>query len=162
MTHQFAKQRFGRRHPDPPSEPATPASLLAGCPFVPCPPHEVECYLPSPCLRLPGVSMDVSLRSVACLLGIGLLATSAIAPAATKTAKFNVTAKVENDCTVAATDLAFGNVGLISSNVDSTSTISITCTPTTAYKVGLDAGNVSGSTIDTRLMSSGPETLQYQ
>ena len=106
--------------------------------------------------------MDVSLRSVACLLGIGLLATSAIAPAATKTAKFNVTAKVENDCTVAATDLAFGNVGLISSNVDSTSTISITCTPTTAYKVGLDAGNVSGSTIDTRLMSSGPETLQYQ
>ena len=106
--------------------------------------------------------MDFSLRRVVRLLSFALVLPAAFAPAATKTAKFNVTATVQNDCTVAATDLAFGTIGLVSSNVDSTSTLTITCTPTTAYTVGLDAGNVSGSTVDNRLMGSGSSTLRYQ
>src|SRR5262245_6434375 len=109
-----------------------------------------------------GGLMDFSLRSAARLLSVAMILPAALAPAATQTAKFNVTATVQNDCTVEATDLAFGTVGLLSSNVDSTSTITITCTPTTAYKVGLDAGNVTGSTIDNRLMASGASTLRYQ
>jgi spore coat protein U-like protein len=106
--------------------------------------------------------MDLSLRSLVRVFSIALILPAALAPAATKTAKFNVTATVQNDCTVAATDLAFGTVGLLSSNVDSTSTLTITCTPTTAYKVGLDAGNVTGSTVDNRLMASGTTTMRYQ
>jgi len=104
--------------------------------------------------------MKISLRDVVCLCVAAIVAS--IASAATKTSKFNVTATVENDCTVQATDLAFGNVGLLSASVDSTSTITITCTPTTAYKLALDAGNVAGSTVDARLMSSGGSTLGYQ
>lgn len=106
--------------------------------------------------------MKISLRSVLCLCVLALAVPAIFAPAATKTAKFNVTATVQNDCTVAGTDLAFGNLGLLSSNVDSTSTITITCTPTTAFTIGLDAGNVTGSTVDTRLMSSGASTMRYQ
>lgn len=106
--------------------------------------------------------MDFSLRRVVRVVSIALILPAALVSAATKTAKFNVTATVQNDCTVAATDLAFGTVGLLSSNVDSTSTLTITCTPTTAYKVGLDAGNVTGSTVDNRLMASGATTLRYQ
>ncbi len=105
--------------------------------------------------------MKISLRSLLCLIAIVLVVPARL-PAATKTAKFNVTATVQNDCTVAATDLAFGTIGLLSSNVDSTSTLTITCTPTTPYKVGLDAGDVSGSTVDNRLMGSGTSTLRYQ
>jgi len=106
--------------------------------------------------------MNFPLRPFVRLFAIALLLPAALAPAATKTAKFNVTATVQNDCTVAATDLAFGTMGLLASNVDSTSTITITCTPTTAYTVGLDAGNVTGSTVDDRLMASSGTTMRYQ
>ena len=83
--------------------------------------------------------MDSSLRRAVRLLSLALLLPAAFAPAATKTAKFNVTATVQADCTVAATDLAFGNVGLLASNVDSSSTITITCTPTTINAIATAA-----------------------
>ena len=106
------------------------------------------------------------MRSILRSLGLALLLISSIpatlAPAATKTAKFNVTATVENDCTVNATNLAFGTVGLLSENVDATSTITVTCTPQTPYSVGLNEGTVAGSTVDTRLMASGSSTIEFQ
>lgn len=105
--------------------------------------------------------MKLPLR-VVCLVGLAGFLPAAVAPAATKTAKFNVTATVESDCTVSATNLAFGSVGLIQSNVDATSTISITCTPNTAYTVGLNEGTVSGSTVDNRMMGNGAATLNFQ
>jgi len=96
------------------------------------------------------------------LASIAVALPAALAPAATKTAKFNVTATVQSDCTVTATNLAFGTLGLIQSNVDATSTITITCTPNTAYTVGLNEGTVAGSRIDNRLMGNGAATLTFQ
>jgi spore coat protein U-like protein len=53
-------------------------------------------------------------------------------------------------------------VGILQSNVDATSTISVTCTPNTAYTVGLNEGTTAGSTVDARLMASGTATLAFQ
>ena len=105
--------------------------------------------------------MKLPLR-IACLVSLAAILPAALTSAATKTAKFKVTATVQSDCTVAATDLAFGTVGLIESNVDATSTITITCTPHTAYAVGLNEGTVAGSRIDNRKMRNGLSTLDFQ
>lgn len=106
--------------------------------------------------------MRFPVRTLSALLVGAALLPAAHAPAATKTAKFNVTATVQSDCTVTATNLAFGTVGILSANVDATSTITVTCTPNTAYKVGLNAGTASGSTVDNRLMTNGSETMAFQ
>ena len=82
--------------------------------------------------------------------------------AATRTATFQVRAEITHDCTIAAADLNFGSIGLVSTSVDATSTLTATCTNTTPYNLGLNAGTVTGSTIENRLMASGPATLRFQ
>jgi len=72
---------------------------------------------------------------------------------ATSTATFQVTATVASSCTVAATNLAFGNYTL--AQLDGSSTITATCTNGTTYSIGLDAGTFSGATTSTRRMT-GP------
>jgi spore coat protein U-like protein len=106
--------------------------------------------------------MRFPLRSLSVFLPVALVLPAALAPAATKTAKFNVTATVQSDCTVTATNLAFGTVGIIQANVDATSTITVTCTPNTAYQLGLNEGTTAGSTVDGRLLANGTSTLQFQ
>lgn len=83
--------------------------------------------------------------------------------AATKTATFQVRLTLANDCTISAADLDFGTQGVLVANIDQTSTVSVTCTPGTAYSVGLDAGSAAGSTIANRLLI-GPAgaTVQYR
>jgi len=85
-----------------------------------------------------------------------------VAQAATKTATFKVSATVQSDCTITATDLAFGNVGLVTANVDATSTLTITCTSGTAYTIALNAGTAAASTIANRRMASGANSLGFQ
>lgn len=85
-----------------------------------------------------------------------------LAAAATKTATFNVTAQVVSDCAIAANNLDFGTVGALVTAVDATTTLNVTCTPTTPYTVSLDAGTGSGSTIADRHMASGGNILKYQ
>lgn len=106
--------------------------------------------------------MKLPLRSVGSLVIGSLLLPASLAPAATRTAKFKVTATVQSDCTVTATDLAFGTVGIIQNNVDATSTISVTCTPNTPYTLGLNEGTAAGSTVDARLLANGASTMSFQ
>ena len=73
--------------------------------------------------------------------------------AATATTTFQVTATVQATCLISATTLAFGTYN--GTLVTSTSTISVTCTNTTPYNVGLDAGLATGATVTTRKMQ-GP------
>lgn len=92
-----------------------------------------------------------------------LLAPGARAMAATATGSLNVTITIQAECTVvSASDLDFGTHGVIDTNLDQTTTISIQCTSGTPYAVGLDAGTGSGATLAARLMS-GPAsaTVQY-
>jgi len=78
----------------------------------------------------------------------------------TQTTNFSVTVTVAKDCGVTATNLAFGNyTGAL---VDSTSTISVTCTSTTTYNVGLNAGLAIGATVTNRSMTGpGSALLHY-
>jgi spore coat protein U-like protein len=82
------------------------------------------------------------------------------ATAATTTSTFQVTATVVATCTVASTDLAFGNYTAV--QADQTSTITVTCTNSTPYTVALGAGTFASATPTTRRMT-GPAgaTLAY-
>src|SRR6478752_1824635 len=65
-------------------------------------------------------------------------------------------------CTVnSASTLNFGTQGVLSTNVDQTSTLQVTCTNTTPYNIGLDAGTGSGATVATRKLTSGGATVNY-
>lgn len=82
---------------------------------------------------------------------------------ATKTTTFIVQATVISDCSIISVpNINFGNVGVMTANLDITSTLTVACTPGTAYALMLDGGSVSGSTVSNRLMAQGSNTLQYQ
>jgi spore coat protein U domain-containing protein, fimbrial subunit CupE1/2/3/6 len=80
--------------------------------------------------------------------------------AATATTTFQVTATVQATCLISATNLAFGTYTGV--QVAQTSTISVTCTNTTPYNVGLNPGTASGATVTTRKMTGpGGALLAY-
>ena len=86
--------------------------------------------------------------------------------AATATTTFLVTANVIAACAVTATPMAFGTYSPVSgTNLDQTSTITTTCTNTTQYTVGLNAGSSSSPTptVTTRKMTgvTPANTLAY-
>lgn len=92
---------------------------------------------------------------------IGVLILSLNAPAVqaatysngTSTATFNVSLTLQANCTISANALAFGTNGVLTTALNQQSALAVTCTNTTPYNVGLDAGNVSGSTVTSRLMA---------
>jgi spore coat protein U-like protein len=83
------------------------------------------------------------------------------ANAATSTAQFLVTANVNAACLISATDLNFGDY-LTGAQLDGQSEITLVCTDTTAWNVGLNAGTGSGATVNTRHMTGpGGATINY-
>src|SRR3954453_9291316 len=83
-------------------------------------------------------------------------------PAASTTTTFAVQATITATCTInSASTLNFGNQGILAANVDQSSTVQVTCTNTTPYNIGLDAGTGSGATVATRKMTSGGATVNY-
>jgi spore coat protein U-like protein len=81
------------------------------------------------------------------------------ASASTANTTFQVTASVQSACVISAAALPFGNYS--GTQVDATTTISVTCTNTTPYNVGLDAGTSTGATVTARKMTNGAQTLNY-
>jgi spore coat protein U-like protein len=77
------------------------------------------------------------------------------------TTTFTVTAVIQATCSISASTLAFGNYAR--SLINSTSTISVTCTNLTPYNVGLNAGTGTGATVTNRVMT-GPSSavLSYK
>src|SRR5215470_975860 len=97
---------------------------------------------------------------IACLGAGALLATAGAANPATTT--FQVSATVLKNCTVAATNVAFGNYTPTAGAVAANGTVSVKCTKNTAFTVSLDKGTTAGGAIAQRLMSDGAgDTLQY-
>jgi spore coat protein U domain-containing protein, fimbrial subunit CupE1/2/3/6 len=82
-------------------------------------------------------------------------------PTSTTTPTFSVTATIAATCRVTATALNFGSVGVLGSNVDATSAVTATCTSTTPYNIGFDAGTGSGATVTTRKMTVSTRTVNY-
>jgi spore coat protein U-like protein len=92
--------------------------------------------------------------------GVTLFANAAFAATATTTMAVQVT--ITATCTInSASTLNFGTQGVLSANVDQTSTIQVTCTNTTPYNIGLNAGAGTGATVATRKLTSGANTVNY-
>lgn len=71
-----------------------------------------------------------------------------------KTTTFDVTLKIIADCTIAANTLDFGqSQGVLATAVNVNSTLNVTCTNTTPYNIGLNAGTGTGSSVAARQMS---------
>ena len=101
-----------------------------------------------------------ALRTLGCVAVItGLFAaTVALAASTTTTSASQVAAA----CTInSAPALSFANQGILAANVDQSSTIQVTCTSTTPYNIGLDAGTGSDATVATRKMTSGGASVSY-
>lgn len=89
--------------------------------------------------------------------GFALLPTAAIA--ATTNTTFTVSVAVPATCLISATALSFvAYTGVVDV---ATSSISMTCSNTTNYNVGLNAGLASGATVSTRRMSNGANVISY-
>jgi spore coat protein U-like protein len=99
------------------------------------------------------------------LAGLGILCSSALAlapataVAATAVGTMAVSATVTATCTVATAPLAFAAYTGVADPV--TGTISVTCTNTTPYDIGLDQGLGTGATVTTRSMSLAGASLGY-
>jgi len=93
---------------------------------------------------------------------VGLLLGISSVYATTTTTTFQTRVTIAATCTIGgATTLDFGSPGLLTANVDQTSTIQLTCTNTTPFNTGLDKGS-NGSSVTSRLMKGGgTETIQY-
>lgn len=99
------------------------------------------------------------LAGVVAVMAAALAATTPVADAAvyvngSKTSNFDVTMKIIADCTIASNALDFGqSQGVLATSVSVNTTLSVTCTNTTLYNVGLNAGTGTGSTTAARVMS---------
>ncbi|MBU1362007.1 MAG: spore coat U domain-containing protein [Gammaproteobacteria bacterium] len=100
------------------------------------------------------------LAAIACACVVAALPVQP-ASAATATTTFLVSANVLSFCSVTALPLAFGSYS--GTQVDTTTTLSVTCTFGTAYSIGLSAGTTSGNSITARRMvrTAGTEVLGY-
>src|SRR3954468_10910575 len=81
---------------------------------------------------------------------------------ATTTTTFTVQITITASCVInSASTLNFGIRGVLTANVDQTSTIQVQCTNATPYNIGLNAGTGTGATVNTRKMSSGGGAVRY-
>lgn len=72
----------------------------------------------------------------------------------TGTGTFVASITLKANCTISGTALNFGAaVGVLTTAVNATNTLTVTCTNTTPYNIGLDNGTAAGSTTTTRLMA---------
>ena len=100
------------------------------------------------------------------LLGGGLLLALAcgvpsgsVVPA-TATATFLVTANVNVNCTIQAANLNFGDY--INATLNGQSTITLICTNSAEWNIGLNQGTFAGATVTTRKMTGpGSFSLAY-
>ena len=74
---------------------------------------------------------------------------------------FSVSATVLSTCNVGATNVGFGTVGVVSSNVDATSTVSAQCSISLPYSVSLNGGNAGAIDPTLRKMSKAAEQITY-
>lgn len=96
---------------------------------------------------------------LACLTLVAPFVAASPAHAATANSTMAVSANVQATCSITANPLAFGTYS--SGQSDAATTLSVSCTNTTTYNVGLDAGTGTGATVGARKMASGSQSLTY-
>lgn len=95
-------------------------------------------------------------------LSAAVLLTFGNAHAQTATANFTVSLEIVKGCTLSVASLDFGQYGVLDTALNGTTNLSVTCTESTPYALGLSSGNVSGSTIAARLLGDGTNTVDFQ
>jgi spore coat protein U-like protein len=109
-------------------------------------------------------------RNAKRIIGIGIATAFAIltvalsqdALATTATTTFQVQITITNSCVIgSANTLDFGSHGPLVSNVDASTTLSVQCTNSLPFNIGLDAGTGVGATFANRKMTSGGGTVTY-
>jgi len=94
-----------------------------------------------------------SILAALALAGLAASAGAATYNNGTASATFNVSLIIKPYCLVTAAPLNFGTAGVLSTAVNASTTLSIVCTNTTPYNIGLDGGTVQNSTVANRLMA---------
>lgn len=103
------------------------------------------------------------LKKVALAAALCAALYSNAASALTQTATIGVSATISGTCTISATALAFGSLVTTSSNTDVNSTVTVNCSNTLPYTVGIDDGAFAGAVgTHPRQMNSGGNRLGYQ
>jgi spore coat protein U-like protein len=98
-------------------------------------------------------------RTVGCLVLAGILLPGA-GRATTVTSTFAVNVTIQSTCLIAVVPMAF--TAYTGALLSSTTTVSITCTNTTPYNVGLSAGLATGASVTTRKMTNtGSQVIGY-
>lgn len=82
-------------------------------------------------------------------------------PSASGSTTFTVSGTVVSSCNVTATNLLFPNSVALSSNVDATSTVGVTCTNTTPYHIRLNGGTSGATNPTLRKMFLGANAITY-
>ena len=109
-------------------------------------------------MRHPSVSPRFAIA-----LAAGALCALPAADAATASGTLTVTASVASVCLISNGTLAFGSYDPTSgAALNGSTTVTLTCTLGTPYKIGLDAGAGSGATVSLRKMTGGGNTLSYR
>jgi spore coat protein U-like protein len=74
---------------------------------------------------------------------------------------FTVTATNLTTCSVSATNVDFGSVGILQAQQDGNGTITATCTSAAPYTIALNGGNDAATDPTQRKMSKGAEKITY-
>lgn len=75
---------------------------------------------------------------------------------------FTVSATVTNNCTIGATNLSFGAVGLIGAGINATSSLSVTCTNGDAWRISLNGGGSGNVAARVMQRTGGGGSVNYQ
>lgn len=101
------------------------------------------------------MSFGYSVRKFTTVGLAALLGLSSPALAATATGSFTVQITIQASCVLVSTaTLTFTAVGVIAANDDASTTLSVQCTNTTPYNIGLNAGTGTGATVASRKMTA--------
>lgn len=108
--------------------------------------------------------MNVKSISLAAAV-VASLGVASIANAVTVTSTMPVKIIIQDACnvtTTAPTALDFGTQGLLTANIDQTSTITVACTSGATFNIGLDGGAEGAAAVTARKMAFGTNKVSYQ
>jgi spore coat protein U-like protein len=106
--------------------------------------------------KAPSIRRNILAASTLVLLAAGAALPQA-ALAGTATTTLGVSLTINAGCNVASSPVGFPAQTVLASAVNQSGSISVTCTNTTPYNVGLDKGAGSGASVSNRLMT-GPSS----
>lgn len=100
-------------------------------------------------------------RSLSVVSAISLLSDASLAATAVTTMPITIT--ITAGCQISAAPLNFGTAAGLFAAVNANTTLTVTCTNTTPYKIGLDAGGNTGATTTIRKMkAAGADLINYR